>query len=60
MMHIRIAASPRFVREGATRVNDSWAGGTGAWFLSRLAVGHSYIHLSEATLTRSRLAGRTA
>jgi hypothetical protein len=44
----RLAAAPRTFGPRATRLASVWAQQSRDWFLTWLAVGHSYFHLGEA------------
>lgn len=54
----RLAQAPTSLDERAEWVQRLWAGRTGIGLLSLPVIGHSYIHIGEARMTRSKLGGR--
>jgi hypothetical protein len=54
----RLAAAPTALDDRAEWVRALWAKRTGLGLLALPVIGHSYIHIGEARVTRSRLGGR--
>lgn len=54
----RLSQAPAALDERADWVRQLWARKTGLGLLSLPVIGHSYIHIGEARVTRSRLGGR--
>ncbi|HET6313945.1 MAG TPA: DinB family protein [Chloroflexia bacterium] len=54
----RLSQAPTALDERAEWVRSLWANRTGLGLLSLPVIGHSYIHIGEARVTRSRLGGR--
>jgi hypothetical protein len=54
----RLSQAPTSLDERADWVRRLWADRSGLGLLSLPVIGHSYIHIGEARVTRSRLGGR--
>ena len=54
----RLSQAPTALDGRAEWVRSLWANRTGLGLLSLPVIGHSYIHIGEARVTRSRLGGR--